>query len=204
MKKFKTPHPTERMLIFITLLIIALLVSVIWFYGERINVLWQQNGNGSLLGQKQVDNVPVDTNIKFYIHTALKSLYNAEPVTDISQQRVYFPELRIYVPYSNYARTVVYRYNPSDGVPESLELTSSANTNQLPVTFDDVPCLQRHVSVIVNSKSNFDGEFVQSLQMSDGRTLNLYRQDSKACSNDRWSQGSPDKLITLLKQAKSY
>lgn len=197
MRKIKLHHPTERLLVFIMLMIIALLVSVLWFFGDRINILWQQN--------QAAMSEPMSPEMKFYIQTAMKSLYNLQPVTDVAQQRVYFPEAKIYVPLSAYARTVVYRYTEAEaGVPAGMVLTSNFNTNILPGTFEDVPCLQRHVEVAINDKSSFSGDFVKTVRLADGRTLNLYRQDSKSCSDEKWSQGSPDKLTALLEQAKSY
>ena len=43
-----------------------------------------------------------------------------------------------------------------------------------------------------------------TVELADGRTLNVYAQDDKSCKPDLWGQGSPDKLVKLLQQAKSY
>jgi len=208
MKKLKLAHPSNRMLILILTLIIALNVAVLWFYGARLNTLWEQNGNGSLYNRGgSNENAPISTDIKFYIQTAMKSLYNSQPATDALQQRLYLPEAKIYLPLSGYSRTLVYRYQPAaDGIPETLTLTASANTNALPATFNDVPCVQRHATVLINSKdkSFADGDFVSDIKLADGRTLSLYEHDNPACGGAQWSQGAPDKVISLLKQAKSY
>ncbi len=208
MKRLKIGHPSNRMLVLILTLIIALNVAVLWFYGDRLNTLWQQNGNGSLYNNGSgYQNQPVSTDIKFYIQTAMKSLYNSQPATDAAQQRLYLPEAKIYLPLTAYSRTLVYRYQPAgDGIPETLTVTSSANTNALPSTFDDVPCLQRHATVLINSedKTFADGSFVSDIKLADGRNLSLYDHDSSACGSAIWSQGAPAKVVSLLKQAQSY
>lgn len=201
MKKVRLNHPTDRALITVVILLIASLIAVLWFYGERINTLWQQNGNGV----SNTNDAAMNADTKFYIHTALKSLYNTQPVTDIASQRIYFPEAHFYVPYSDYARSVVYRYDaPVDNYPATGFFTSNFNVNILANSFNDVPCLQRNVSVVVNSKTGGDGVFVKAVKLSDGRTLNIFKHDSAACSDARWAQGDPGKLITLLEQAESY
>ena len=196
-------HP-YKILFLISLAAIVLLVSVLWFYGARINTLWLQSGNRGIFASNE-QNPPMNTDIKFYIQSALRSLYNTQPVTDVSQQRVYFPEARFYVPLNSYARSIVYRFQDADkDVPASGTFTSNFNVNMLPTSFDDVPCLQRHVTVVIDHRSNYDGTFAAAVKLADGRTLNVYAQDDKSCKPDLWGQGSPDKLVKLLQQAKSY
>lgn len=201
MKKIRLSHPSDRVLITVVVLLIASLIAVLWFYGERINTLWQQNGNTPLNPHDKTMN----TETKFYVQAAMKSLYDSQPATDITQQRVYFPEARIYVPYSDYARSVVYRFdNGSDNWPATGFFTSHSNVNAVANNFDDVPCIQRSVSIVVNSKEGGDGDFVKAIKLSDGRTLNIFKHDSAACGDARWREGSPDKVVSLLEQAKSY
>jgi hypothetical protein len=209
MKKFKLGHPTEKLLIFIIVMLIGLVAAILWFYGYQLNILWQQNGNGNLFGSNQQDtNQPVSADLKFYLQSAVKSLYNSQPVTDPVQQKVYFPEARFYVPYSDYARTVVYRYTDASGsVPAGGTFTTSFNTTILPTTFRDVPCIQRNVSLVVdnNDRNYGEGNFVKSVKLADGRTLHIYQQDNKKdCTDLKWQAGSTDPLVKLLEQAKSY
>jgi hypothetical protein len=200
MKKIKIQYPTDRVLIFISLMLIAALLSVLWFYGEKINILWQQNGNNN---NQRGGEPALTADIRFYIQSAVKSLYNSVPVTDVSQQRVYFPEARFYVPYSDYARTVVYRFD-NDSSGGNGFFTSNFNTNIMPGSFDDVPCIQRNVNIVVNSKAGGNGDFVKSVKLADGRMLNLFNRDSRACSDEKWNQGDTSKVVSLLGQAKSY
>jgi len=207
MKHFKSRHLSDQFLIFVVLLFVAVITAILWFYGERLNVLWQQNGNGNIFGNNSAQSTAMDANTRFYVQSALSNLYDIRPVTDVAQQRVYLPEARIYVPLSSYSRTIVYHFQDADkDIPASAALTSNANTNRLPVSFDDVPCLQRHVTMLIDSpnKSFGDGTFVTNVKLADGRTLNLYKQDSKSCGSELWGDGAPDKLIQLLEQAKSY
>lgn len=183
----------------------AMLLFILWFYGDRLNTLWRQSGNTNLLSNAAAQKAPMDTDVKFYIQAALRSLYNRQPVTDVSQQRVYFPEARFYVPLDAYARSVVYRFQDADNdTPATGTFTSNFNVNMLPTSFDDVPCLQRHVTVAINGKTSYDGTFIKAVKLADNRTLNIYEQDNKNCSSDLWGQGSPDKLVEILQQAKSY
>jgi hypothetical protein len=209
MKYFKARHLSDQFLIFVVLLFVAVITAILWFYGERLNILWQQNGNGNIFGNSSTESAPMDANTRFYVQSALRNLYNIEPVTDTAQQRVYFPEARIYVPLSSYSRTIVYHFQDADnGInsPATGAFTSNANTNRLPTSFDDIPCLQRHVTMLIDAKDkgSGDGTFVKDVKLADGRTLSLYKQDSKSCGSEVWGDGAPDKLIQLFEQAKSY
>jgi hypothetical protein len=204
MKKIKIhQHPVKISTGLLTVTV-AMLLFILWFYGSRLNTLWLQSGNTNLLSNNSAKYAPMNADIKFYIHTALSSLYNKRPATEVAQQRVYFPEAHIYVPLSSYARDVVYSWQDADhDTPATLTATNDFNVRILPNTFDDVPCLQRHVTVVVSGKTSYDGTFVEAVKLADGRTLNIYKQDHKNCK-DIWSQGAPDKLVEILRQAKSY
>jgi hypothetical protein len=206
MKKLKFQHPTERWLIFIIVMLIAALLSVLWFYGERINILWQQNGNGDLYTNSQNDQAQVDATTKFYIQTAIKSLYNQLPVTDPLQNRVYFPEARFYVPLSDLSRAVVYRYTDaqSGNFPAMLTATTNSNINQLPNTFGDVPCMQRHLQINIDSTKYPEDKLMATTKLNDGRTLYIYSHAEGNCNDPRWDQYSAEKLVDIFKQAKSY
>lgn len=200
MKKFKFRHPTNRLLVGVLVLIVGLNVAVLWYYGQKINTLWLQNGNDTPSA--------MTTDVKFYIKSAIGSLYNSEPATDVAQSRLYVPEAKIYLPLTNYSRAIVYRYDsgPDSTIPASITMTSKSNINAMPVSFADVPCMQRHLTInINNSNSQFaDGKLISTVKLSDTRTLYIYKHDEGACSTEIWGEGDPDKLLTLVKQAKSY
>jgi hypothetical protein len=203
MRKFKYQHPTDRVLIFIIALLIATLVSVLWFYGERINILWQQNGNDRNFKAAEA---PLDTDLKFYIQSALKASYPYQPVVDPIQKRAYIPEANFYLPLNATTRDIVYANSQaSPGNPQQIIISTARNTNILPSSFDDVPCLQRHIIVSVDAAQNYDGSLVASKKLDDGRSLNIYRHQQGNCSEEKWTSVYSASAITdALQQARSY
>jgi hypothetical protein len=204
MKKLKFSHPTERLLIFIVVMLISALVAILWYYGERINILWAQAGNET--GITNPNETRINTEIRFLIQSALKGLYSHQAVVDPVQKRVYFPEANFYIPLNNKTRDLVYGYSDRDQFgPQSLTITTSKTVNFLPSTFDDVPCLQRHISVNVDSKDNPDGSLMASKKLENGETLYVYRHQEGSCSSVIWSNiYSASGIIAALRQAKSY
>lgn len=204
MKEIKLHHPTERMLIFIIMMFVSALIAVLWFYGERINILWQQSGNN--INSENQNDVLVNADIRLFIQTANKSLYRLQPVTDPLQNRVYLPEAHIYLPMTQLSRDLVYFYAAATkDTPEELQLSTSFNTNSLPVTFKDVPCLQRFVSVGINSNKNLNADsFVGNKKLDDGRNIYIFKHDNSSCIEARWQVDTPTDIANLLLQARSY
>jgi hypothetical protein len=202
MKKPKLQHPSEKVLILLLVIIIGLLVSVLWYYGDKINILWAQNGNNA----SQQNNATINTDLRFYIQSSLKSLYQNQAVIDPVQKRVYVPEANLYMPLNSATRKIVYFYSDkTQDSPAQLEFATSSLINTLPVTFNDVPCLQRHITVSVDSTQTIDGNFIASKKLEDGRTLNIYRHQEGDCTDERWSiVYSSQDIIGALQQAHSY
>src|SRR6185312_8887525 len=116
-------------ILLVIVLLIGALVAILWFYGERLNMLWNANN---------FNNNQLSANINIYLQDALKGLYPYQPATDPLQKRVYFPEANFYVPMNTTARKLVYGYTPaSTGIPEELMITTSASLNTPVATFAD-------------------------------------------------------------------
>lgn len=202
MKKFKLVHPTEKMLIFILILIIGLMSALIAFFGWRINLLENTLYGYGNSNQQQVTGlswVP----IRLQIQDAVKGVYSLETVTDPNQQKVYIPEARIYLPLSNSSRSLVYNHFEADGSePAQFSFNTSQNLNQLPKNFDEVPCLQRVAGFSVNnSEKRYEGEPAGNLKLADGRTLYFWKNTAKCERGEAYDSTS---MVNLLKQAKSY
>lgn len=201
MRKLKIAHPTEKILIFILVCIIGLMAAILWYFGQKIDTLWAQNGNDG------PNKNSMSHEMKFYIQSAVQSLYNSQPSTDAQQQRLYLPEARIYLPLNAHSRTIVYRYEAGDkDTPEQIVLTTTANTNALPSTFNDVPCIQRNATFLINSQDGTyaDGKLISSVNLADGRILYIHKKENGNCNDLIWADGDPDKIIELMMQAKSY
>jgi hypothetical protein len=207
MKKFKFKHPTDKMLIFILVLIIGLLTSILGFFGWRINLLESsvyckptENSQQSCLGWFP---------IKVYIQDAVKGVYADEGVVDAKENRVYFPELRVYLPLSQPARDLRYNHTAGDNSdsknpwPEQSQFTSFSTLNTPLQDWNDIPCIQQEVTVSINAVSQTDQTASGSLKLNDGRTLYFYENTDKSCQVF-WNGNQPNQIVQLLKQAKSY
>lgn len=209
MQKIKFKHPSDRMLIFILVLVIALQAAVLWGFGWRINKLSDQvNGTGSAnLAEKSLGAFP----FKVYVRDATQLLYPNEGVVNVQNNRLYVPELRISLPLNQLSRDLRYGYYPpattgTDAVQASFQ--SKASLVRLINNFADVPCQQRLVGLAVNQKDGYQngGRYAGSVSLADGRILYLYTNTTAATKNcdQFWANETPDAVVTLFKQAQSY
>jgi hypothetical protein len=202
--KYKIKHPSNRVLILILVLIIALQTALLGYFGMKINGLWLTvNGYGS--PQQQLNNSLASFPVKTYIRDANANLYKNEGVSDINGTKVYFPELRIYLPFTQLSRDLKYtEINQDMSDPVSIQTKALLG---LPVlNINDVPCMQNFVGLTVNKSDTSSWQHMGnagSVNLKDGRTLYLYKNNLKQCDSF-WQAESPDSVITLLKQAQSY
>jgi len=192
--KSKPKHITDRTLIFIILTIVGLLVAVLWYFRERLDILWAKS------------NQPISTEARQAIQNANLNLYQ-DGIADPIGKRVYFPGLGVYVPLSDKSQKLVYSFTAAN-----RRTPAEAVFNAKPIllsylrTWDDVPCLQRVAGASVNKPSqlNWAAETpVTTIKLSDGRTLYLYKNQMRNCRNF-WVAISPNDIIDLLKQARPY
>ncbi len=199
MKKFKFQHPTDKVLIFVLVLIIGLLTAILWDFGQKLDILWKQDQNTPAM----------NLDVKVYIQSALKGLYASPTVTDPLQSRVYMPEAQIYLPLSDLSRNLMYNYQAADKAlnsPAQAIINTGQNINHLANSFADVPCLQRMVSFTINQKGDNinNGHLAGSVTLKDSRILYLYDNNSPGCDKFWFPGRGASDIVALLKQAQSY
>lgn len=205
MKKFSFRHPTNKVLIGILVLIIAMQTALLWFYGSKIQLLDNViNGVGS--PQQRMQTSLGAFPLKVYIQEANKDLYSNSGVVDPINQRVYFPELKIYLPLTQTARNLRYNYysgDASSSLPPQAQFNTNTNIGRLVNQFSDAPCQQRLVTVSVNSKTDIGERLSGFTKLKDGRTLYFYENSNSSCNNF-WVDNTPASIVNNLKQAQSY
>jgi hypothetical protein len=143
MKKVKLQHPSDKMLVFIIVIILSLQTGILWYFGQKIDILWKVNNLSS-------NSMPFET--RLMIQNAISNLYINEGVIDVKDQRVYIPELKIYLPLKDSSRSLVYThdsYDVSTNFPEELVLNTKQVSRTLPQNFSQIPCMQRLVDITV-------------------------------------------------------
>ena len=195
--KYKYKHPTERVLIFIIVAIIALLAAILWVYGQKLDILWNEQ-------QSTASQQTLTPDFRQAIQSAQRVLYNPADV-DAAANRVYFPGLKIYVPLTNKSETLIYTNQLESSTPvESIVSARSISDNYLN-NFDDLKCLVKPAGVSVDKPSGAwkESEKAGTVKLGDGRTLYLYKTDASGCQNI-YAYVSPGDIIDSLKQAMSY
>ena len=195
--KIKFNHPTNRVLIFILVMILGVQAALFWYFGQKIDILWQQNNYSA-------DRVTPE--FRELTQDAAESLYK-DGVVDPVTKRVYFPGLNIYVPLTNKSQVLLYDHPFEDLTP------MEANFNAKPVLYSplnrisEIPCMQRLAGVSIDNPSQlqlYEGsDSAGTVSLKDGRTLYLYKNQTQGCGNI-WTLVNPDDIIQILKQAQSY
>lgn len=204
--KFKFKHPTEKVLIFILLLIIGLQVVVLWDFGQKINTLWTEVNGVDNSGTNQVDGIS-GFPLKVYIQDAVKGVYSLEPVVDPLKSVIYLPEVRISLPLRANSRDIRYNYEPASSVsPAQVAVSTNHQLNNLVANFSDVTCAQRMVGFNVDKKDGFasGGKYAGSAELADGRTLHFWVNENSASCLQFWGDKTQQDILNLLKQAVSY
>jgi hypothetical protein len=194
--KYKYKHPTERVLIFIIVAIIALLAAILWVFGQKIDILWNEH-------QTQAAK-PVPAEFSQMIQGAQRALYNPGDV-DAVAKRVYFPGLDIYVPLTQKSQTFMYSQPLEDSGTNEATFSANSIINSPMNDFSEVSCIARPAGVSVGKPNSAWNKSQQAgtVSLSDGRTLYLYKSSAGNCRNI-YAYISPDDIVNSLKQAKSY
>ncbi|HET9850833.1 MAG TPA: hypothetical protein VFP35_04410 [Candidatus Saccharimonadales bacterium] len=202
-KNFKR-HPYKITTLLLAVLVLLLLIVLIG-YGYKIRDLDNElNGVGSDT-QKQENGLAMFP-LKVYIQNALKGFYHEAGVASATDNRVYFPEMKFYLPLNDQTRSLRYLYTSGDKtahLPAQAQFTTVFFLNRLVDSFNDVPCQQRLTAVGINNKIGTDLTTAGSLKMSDGRTLYFYKNTEPAC-RQFYQVSVPQQIINLLKEAKPY
>jgi hypothetical protein len=209
--KVRFKHPSDRKLVAILLSVIALQTVVMWGIGQKVDSLWHDiMGVGT--PQQQFNSGLGSFPIKVYTQSAIKGLYTDYGIVEPKENRVYFPELKFYLPLSQQARDLRYHYeaadnsDPKNAQPEQAQFTSAAILDRLMGTFDDVGCMQHVVSVSIGSLLQTDEAAVTKIDIGHvgaGRVMYIYRNSNPACESF-WGSKLSTQISTTLKQAKPY
>jgi hypothetical protein len=204
--KYKFKHPSNRVLIFVLLMIIATQTALLGYFGLKTQILWDEIQGCISIQQPQggcLGTFPVLENVR----SAVNALLPNEGIADASATKVYFPELKIYLPYSQTARNLRYNYQPKTSDNTEMANFSTYNLMNSPIqSWNDVPCHQLFVGLTVDKSDSSYWQYPQAagaVKLKNGRTLYLYKNKLQTCANVR-SNNTPDKVIDLLKQAQSY
>jgi hypothetical protein len=195
--KYELKHPTERVLIFLVVAIIALLAAILWVYGQKLDILWSEQ-------HPTVSEQTLTPDFRQAIQSAQKMLHNPGAV-DASAGRVYFPGLKIYVPLTNKSETLLYTNQLEPGTPIESVFSARSIDDSFANTMSDISCLIKPAGVSVDKTSDAwkQSEQAGNVKLADGRTLYLYKHSTAGCQNI-YAYVSPDDIIASLKQAKSY
>src|SRR5581483_3199909 len=194
-KRFKKHlrHPTDRVLIFVMVSIIALMAAIFWYDNQQIKY-WRDAVYGSGSPDQQQQNGVSWTQLKLYIQEADQGLYANTGVVDPLNNRVYFPEMKVFVPLSQQARSLHYFYAPGDKSvhqPAEAEFINQIALNRLVNDLNDVPCVQHMVAVGVNQPADYGLHGDGTLKLADGRTLYFSVYQNQHCQQSFWGGVTP-------------
>jgi hypothetical protein len=194
--KYRFEHPTERVLIFLIVAIIALLAAILWVFGQKIDILWNEH-------QIQVAR-PVPAEFSQLVQSAQKALYNPGDV-DAVAKRVYFPGLDVYVPLTQKSQTFMYSMPLEESSPTEATFSANSIINSPLNDFSEVSCIAKPAGVSINKPDDGWKQAQQAgtVQLGDGRTMYLYKNVTDDCKSI-YAYVNPNDIVSLLKQARAY
>lgn len=196
--KYQYKHPTERVLIFIIVAIIALMAAIIWAYGQKIDILW----NGQPVASTSDKTLSPD--LRQALQSAQRSLYSPAAV-DAAAKKVYFPSLKIYVPLTDKSETYMYSKPLEQGAAAEYGFSALSIVNTYMNNLDEISCLAKPAGVSVGKASGSwkESDKAGTVKLADGRTLYLYKHSAAGCKGT-YAYVSPDDIVASLKEASSY
>jgi len=145
-----------------------------------------------------------DISMRFLLRNGEEDRYKY-PVIDVSENRVYIPEARIYLPLNDTSRNLRYDYakHGADFKSRTLYISDSSvvgrQTDERYASCDKVvtltprtdaqPVLSSVVGTIVPSKDGL---------------RDIYMHPSESCGDKEWYANMSQKLVEVVKEAKSY
>lgn len=177
--------------------ILVLQSLAILFMWPKVDIVWKKN------------NQPPDQNmeLKMIIRDSALGVFS-DGVIDARENRVYIPELKVFLPLNEDTRHIKYQYAPSDdknSYPAEINLNTKAQIETLVETLDHVPCMQKMMRATINNPDSerYNEKRSGDMKLEDGRTLYFFENKDKKCTS-RWSTSSPAKMVEIIKTAKSY
>lgn len=153
--------------------------------------------------QKPIDYSP-DLSMRFMLKSAEEERYKY-PIIDISENRVYIPEARIYLPLNEASRNLRYDFRvKGDGYESSVLYisTSSVVGQQSGPQYESCDKVVTLTSVqtpqIINSSK------VGLIQPTKDDMSAIYAHSTDACWNGNWYSDLRDGLVSALKESKNY
>jgi hypothetical protein len=205
MKKLKLEHPTNRVLIFILVMILAVETALLGYLGLKTQILWNQI-QGCASEQQQGICLSTFPTLD-YVRDSINGLRPNEGVSDINGSKIYFPELKIFIPFSEEARALRYGYRAKSSDNVEMANFSTYNLMNRPIQkWRDIPCYQFLVGMTVDKADESYWQYpdlAATVKLKDGRTLYIYKNKLNGCG-DVWAEKTPDIIVKILQQAQSY
>jgi hypothetical protein len=204
MKKIKPSHPSNRVLIFILVLIIGVQTALLGYFGLKTQILWDQiQGCSSNQQGICLSTFPALD----YVRDSINGLRPNQGVSDNNGSKIYFPELKISIPFSQEGRALRYEYLAKSQDNNEMASFSTYNLMNRPIQkWSDIPCYQFLAGLSVDKPDQTFWQYPEqaaTVKLKDGRTLYIYKNKLKGCG-DVWVDKTPDTIVELLKQAQSY
>lgn len=138
---------------------------------------------------------------------ALGAVGMSQPAVSVTEKRVYLPELKLALPLSDEAVSLLYSSRQVDGGQTTYDVTNRALASQLSAGYQ----VQFSCTPIRLSFENKANPFNQNEQtnpavtLADGRVLQIYTYTNKACQA-QWDAAKvdPATIAQLFAKATSY
>jgi hypothetical protein len=204
--KFKFKHPTNRVLIFILVMIVGAETALLGYFGLKTQILWDQVQGCASIQQPQSGCLGSFATLD-YVRDSINGLHPNEGVSDVNGSRIYFPELKISVPFSQESRILRYGYMAKTKDNSEMANFSTYSLMNRPIQkWNNIPCYQFLVGLTVDKADDSYWQYPKqtaNVKLKDGRTLYIYENKLQGCGSV-WHDETPDKIIDILKQAQSY
>lgn len=138
---------------------------------------------------------------------ALVAVGMSQPAISVTEKKVYFPELKIALPLSDEAVSLLYATRQTGNKQVTYDITNRALASQPSAGFQtQFACTPVRLSFEASANPfNQNEQNNAAVKLADGRTLQIYTYTNKACQ-PQWDAAdvNPSKIAQLFAQATSY
>lgn len=181
--------------IWISSLVIALFLQTMTLF-----IVWTRLD--ALSFQREIDN---DHNIRQLIGEAARARF-ISGVTDPLSERVYIPELKIYVPFTIASRSLEYEYiEAHDGSKASASFSTTSVLGYPLNEASQNACTDlARIEFTGQAKPEDSESSAGQVRLRDGRILQVYTKKTSNCAAIWNSDSTPEVISKILLQAQSY
>ena len=144
-----------------------------------------------------------DLSMRFSLKDAEERRYKY-PIIDVTENRVYLPEARIYLPLNEVSRDIRYDFKKGSVTTPSILYFSTSSTVGRQSDVEYASCDKVVTLASASDSQRVSGSKIGVIQPTKDGLQDIYMHSDGPCWDEEWYTSLRSELVEVVKAAKSY